>query len=138
MRCRRLFQESWMVGRQTFDIFKMRANFNRWVRRLIGKLRVPYNRRLRVRGSPHPHDYEAGLSLAAAESNAFRIQADLTSLACLIAAKIALFSSGETRACIKMPLNLAFGTFGLPIFGFINTLRMTKILVDRIYISSYT
>jgi hypothetical protein len=33
---------------------------------------------------------------------------------------------------------LAFGTFGLPIFGFINTLRMTKILVDRIYISSYT
>jgi hypothetical protein len=26
-----------------------------WVRKLIGKLGVPYNRRLRVRGSPHPH-----------------------------------------------------------------------------------
>ena len=25
-----------------------------WVRKLIGKLRVPYNRGLRVRGSPHP------------------------------------------------------------------------------------
>src|SRR5208282_3898175 len=114
----------------------MRANFNHWVRRLIGKPGVPYNRRLRVRGSPHPHGYDSGLLLPAAESNAFRIQADLTSLACLIAVKIALFSSGETLACIKMPLNLAFGTFGLPIFGFINTLRMTKITVDRFYISS--
>src|ERR1017187_5860514 len=45
-----------------------------WVRKLIGKLGVPYNRRLRVRGSPHPNDYDAGLSLAAAESNAFQNQ----------------------------------------------------------------
>ncbi|MGA2787091.1 MAG: hypothetical protein ABSF60_06145 [Verrucomicrobiota bacterium] len=108
-----------------------------WVRKLIGKLGVPYNRRLRVRGSSHPFDYDAGLSLAAADSNAFRIHSDLVSFARLIAAKITLFSSGETLACIKMPLNLAFGTFGLPIFGFINTLRMTKIIVDKIYISSY-
>jgi len=115
----------------------MRANFNRWVRRLIGKPGVPYNRRLRVRGSPHPHDYDAGLSLAAAESNAFRIQSDLVASARVIAAIIALFSSRETLACIKIPRNLAFGTFGLPIFGFINTLRMTKITVDRFYISSY-
>jgi len=56
-----------------FDFFKMRAIFKLfWVRKLIGKLGVPYNRRLRVRGSPHPFDYEAGLSLAAAESNASR------------------------------------------------------------------
>ena len=117
-----------MVDCWPFDIFKMRANFQLfWVRKLIGKLGVLYNRRLRVRGSPHPHDYEAGLSLAAAESNAFRIQADLASLACLIAAKIALFSSGETLACIKMPRYLAFGTVGLPIFGFfIYSLCMTK------------
>jgi len=46
-----------------------------WVRRLIGKPGVPYNRRLRVRGSPHPYDYDADLSLPAAESNAFHIQA---------------------------------------------------------------
>jgi hypothetical protein len=45
-----------------------------WVRKLIGKLGVPYNRRFRVRGSPHPNDYDADLSLAAAESNAFRNQ----------------------------------------------------------------
>jgi hypothetical protein len=37
------------------DIFKMRAIFKSfWVRKLIGKLGVPYNRRLGVRGSPHP------------------------------------------------------------------------------------
>jgi hypothetical protein len=44
-----------------------------WVRKLIGKLGVPYNRRLRVRGSPHPLNYDADLSLPAADSNAFRI-----------------------------------------------------------------
>jgi hypothetical protein len=105
----------------------MRATFKSvWVRRLIGKPGVPYNRRLRVRGSPHPHDYDADLSLAAAESNAFRIQEDLASLARLMAAIIALFSSGETRACIKIPLYLVFGTFGLPIFGFINSFCTTK------------
>ena len=105
----------------------MRAIFKSvWVRKLIGKLGVPYNRRLRVRGSSHPHDYDADLSLAAAESNAFRIHSDLVSLVRLIAAIIALFSSGETLACIKMPRYLAFGTVGLPIFGFINSFCMTK------------
>ena len=49
-----------------------------WVRKLIGKLGVPYNRRLRVRGSPHPLYYDADLSLPAADSNAFRIHADCT------------------------------------------------------------
>jgi len=97
----------------------MRANFNRWVRRLIGKPGVPYNRRLRVRGSPHPHDYEAGLSLAATESNAFRIHTDLGSFPRFIAPTITWFSSGETRVIMKMSRFLAFFTIGLPIFGFI-------------------
>ena len=98
----------------------MRAIFKSvWVRKLIGKLGVPYNRRLRVRGSPHPNDYDAGLSLAAAESNAFRIHTDLPSGERRIAPEITAFSSGETLACIRIPRNLAFGTFGLPIFGFI-------------------
>jgi hypothetical protein len=105
----------------------MRAIFQSfWVRKLIGKLGVPYNRRLRVRGSPHPFDYDAGLSLATADSNAFRIHSDLVSLARLMAVKITLFSSGDTLACIKMPRYWAFGTVGLPIFGFINRLCMTK------------
>jgi hypothetical protein len=43
-----------------------------WVRRLIGKLGVPYNRRLGVRKSLHPIDHDAGLSPATAESNTFR------------------------------------------------------------------
>jgi hypothetical protein len=87
---------------------------------------------LRVRGSPHPHDYEAGLSLAAAESNAFRIQSDLLCPERRIAPVIAWFSSGETLACIKMPRYLAFGRVGLPIFGlFIISLCMTKkMLID--------
>src|SRR5208283_4763105 len=90
-----------------------------WVRRLIGKPGVPYNRRLRVRGSPHPLNYDAGLSLPAAESNAFRIQSDLVSGDRRMASEITLFSSGEIRASISIPRTLDFGSFGLPIFGFI-------------------
>ena len=67
-----------MIGRQTFNFFKMLAICKSvWVRKLTGKLGVPYNRRLGVRGSSHPLDYNAGLSLPAADSNAFRIQSDL-------------------------------------------------------------
>jgi hypothetical protein len=70
------------LTRQTFDIFKMRAIFKSvLMRKLIGKLGVPYNRRLRVRGSPHPLNHDADLSLPAAVSNAFRIQPDLLCLA---------------------------------------------------------
>jgi hypothetical protein len=51
-----------------------------WVRKLIGKPRVPYNRGLRVRGSPHTfygHDYATVLPPSAAERKPFRIQPDL-------------------------------------------------------------
>src|SRR5271154_5251758 len=78
-----------------FAIFKMRAIFKSfWVRKLIGKLGVPYNRRLRVRGSPHPLFYDADLSLPAAVSNAFRIQPDFTCPDWRIAPLIVLASSG--------------------------------------------
>jgi hypothetical protein len=90
-----------------------------WVRKLIGKLGVPYNRTLGVRGSPHPHYYETGLSLAAVDSNAFRIHSDLLSGERRIASEITLFSSGEIRVSIRIPRTLPFGSFGLPIFGFI-------------------
>jgi hypothetical protein len=61
----------------------MRAIFKSvWVRKLTGKLGVPCNRRLRVRGSPHPFNYVADLSLPAAESNAFRSQSDFPNFAC--------------------------------------------------------
>jgi len=105
----------------------MRAIFQSRVRKLTGQTSVPYNRGLRVRGSPHPFNYDCGLSLPAAESNAIRIHSDLVSPERFIAEIIALFSSGDTRACIKMPRYLAFGTIGLPIFGvFINRYCMTK------------
>ena len=109
-----------------FEILKMCAIFQLlWVRKLIGKLGVPYNRRLRVRGSPHPfqqRNYDAVLPPCADESNDFRIQSDLPCPERRIAPLIVCASSGETLACIKIPRNLAFGTFGLPIFGFIKIL----------------
>jgi hypothetical protein len=62
-----------------FDIFKKRVNFKSiWVRKLIGKLGVRYNRGLGVRGSLHPLYYDADLSLPAADSNAFRNQSALS------------------------------------------------------------
>ena len=78
--------------------FIIRNMFGSWVRKLIGKLGVPYNRRLRVRGSPHPLIYHAYLPPRAAESNAFRIQSDWLSGVALIAACISLFSSVESSA----------------------------------------
>ena len=75
----------------------MRAIFkSNWVRKLIGKLGVPYNRRLGVRGSSHPLFYEAGLSLAAAESNAFRNQIGWPSPDRRIAALICFASTDLT------------------------------------------
>jgi hypothetical protein len=90
-----------------------------WVRKLIGKLGVPYNLRLRVRGSPHPLNYDADLSLPAAVSNAFRIQSDLTCPERLTASWTVLDSSDANRAPIRTPLNSAFLSFGLPSLFFI-------------------
>ena len=100
----------------------MRAIFKSfWVRKLIGKLGVPYNRRLGVRGSSHPHNvYAADLSLSAAEINAFRIHWLLPRPDRLTASWTVLDSSGANRAPIKMPLVSPFGSFGRPIFFFIN------------------
>jgi hypothetical protein len=98
----------------------MRAIFKSvWVRRLIGKPGVPYNRRLPVRGWSHPQVYAAGLSSPAADSNAFRAHSDWLCPAWRIAPLITWLSSGETLVTMKIPRFLAFGTFGLPIFAFI-------------------
>ena len=124
---------SWMIGRQTFNFFKMLAICKSvWVRKLTGKLGVPYNRRLGVRGSSHPLDYNAGLSLPAADSNAFRIQSDLTWPERFTAAFTTLVSSGVNLAPIRMSLVSPFGNVGLPIFFFIYCL--TKCLTSA-YIS---
>lgn len=57
----------------SFDIWKMCVIFKSfWVRKLIGKLGVPYNRRVPVRGSLHPLYYEGVLPPPAVESNVFR------------------------------------------------------------------
>jgi hypothetical protein len=50
-----------------------------WVRQLIGKLRVPYNRGLGVRGSSHPLLTHADDSGFTAESKVWRIHSDLPS-----------------------------------------------------------
>jgi hypothetical protein len=50
----------------------------------------------------------------------------LPSFARRIASLITRFSSGDTLACIRIPRYLAFGTFGLPIFVFINPFCMTN------------
>jgi hypothetical protein len=88
-----------------------------WVRKLIGKLGVPYNRRLRVRGSPHPLDYDADLSFPAAESNAFRIQSDLPCFEHRIAALSCFASGGVTRTANTSPL-----AFCVPIRAFMEDL----------------
>jgi IS1 family transposase len=90
-----------------------------WVRKLIGKLGVPYNRRLRVRGSPHPLYYVADLSLPAADSNAFRNQSGLPAPDWRIAALICFASGGVTRTENTSPLAFCVPTFGLPILFFI-------------------
>jgi IS1 family transposase len=90
-----------------------------WVRKLIGKLGVPYNRRLRVRGSPHPLYYDADLSLPAADSNAFRNQSGLPASDWRIAALICFASVGLTRTENTSPLTFFVPIFGLPILFFI-------------------
>jgi IS1 family transposase len=103
-----------------------------WVRKLIGKLGVPYNRRLRVRGSPHPLVYDADLSLPAAVSNAFRNQSGLSCPDWRIAALMSLASGGVTRTANNSPLAFCMPIFGLPALFFI--FLLTKI-VDAIVIS---
>jgi hypothetical protein len=108
----------------------MRIKFH-WVRKLIGKLGVPYNRRLRVRGSPHPLFYDADLSLPAADSNAFRNQSGLSCLDARIAALIAFASIGVTLTANSSPLAFWTPIFGLPSLFFI----FVNKYVDSILIS---
>jgi hypothetical protein len=102
-----------------FAIFKMRATFNHWVRRLIGKPSVPYNRRLPVRGWPHPLIYDDGLSIAATRSNAFRNQSGLSVPERRIAALISFASGGVTRTANNSPLAFCMPSLGLPARFFI-------------------
>ena len=80
----------------TFDIVMVSATLNQWVRRLIGKPGVPYNRSLRVRTSSHPLIYGDGLSITAAKSKAFRNQSGLSVPERRIAALISFASGGVT------------------------------------------
>ena len=99
-----------------------------WVRKLIGKpeAATPPDCEFDARRIQIGH-YEVCLSFWAVDSNAMRIHSDLLCGDLAIAACITRFSSGDTLACIKMPLYLALGTVGLPIFGvFIYSFCMTK------------
>ena len=110
----------------------MRAIFKSvWVRKLIGKLGVPYNRTLGVRGSPHPLIYDADLSLPAADSNAFRNQSGLPWPEPRIAPLIVFASTGVTLTANNSPLAFCFPITGLPSFFFI----VVNKYVDAILIS---
>ena len=54
-----------------------------------------------------------------AASSLSRIHSDLLLELFAIAAFMVLASSGDTLACISTPRTLVFGSFGLPIFGFV-------------------
>jgi IS1 family transposase len=97
----------------------MRVNLNSWVRRLIGKPSVPYNRRLPVRGWSHPLIYDDGLSIAATKSKAFRNQSGLSALERRIAALISFASEGATLTENTSPLTFFVPIFGRPILFFI-------------------
>ena len=59
------------------------------------------------------------LSLIAAVSKVFRTHSDSNKPERFTASETGLYSSDENRAWTRIPRNLAFGTFGLPIFDFI-------------------
>jgi hypothetical protein len=119
------------IAAHSVDIQNMRAIFSPlWVRQLIGQARDLYTPGLRVRGSPHPND-------SATDRSALRIHSDLLSEAFSMAALIRRYSSFEKRAWTRISRNLAFGTFGLPIFLLIKILRMTKIVLDQVSFASY-
>jgi hypothetical protein len=67
----------------------------------------------------HLTDYEAGLAVPTAESNAFRIQSDLPALSRRIAALISIASGGVNRAANNSPLAFCMPSLGLPMRFFI-------------------
>src|SRR5258708_3073804 len=98
------------------DLFVMaespRGGIVHRVRKLNRKTRGFYTHRIassRLAASIRfKENYATDISRAA-ESKAFRTHSDLLSGDLAIAACIAFDSSGETRACIRMPLRFSFG-----------------------------
>ena len=104
-----------------------------WVRKLTGKPggATPPDCEFEARRI-HSFRYETVSLLLAASSKAIRIHSDRLPRDLAIAACISLLSSGESLAWMRIPRSFDFGTFGLPILVPIKTLRITKIIVDRI------
>jgi len=103
--------------------------FKPWVRKLTGKpaCATPADCEFEARRIQN-FGYET--VLLAASSTAVRIHSDRLLRELALAARIVLASSGRTLNCIKTARFSDFGTLGLPILGFINTLSITKIIVD--------
>jgi hypothetical protein len=98
----------------------MRAIFkSAWVRKLIGKLGVPYNRRLGVRGSSHPVHYDADLSLPAADSNAFRAHSLCVRPDAAMALSMACRSLKTSLIEIPGEYTLFLASFGRPALDFL-------------------
>jgi hypothetical protein len=103
-----------------------------WVRKLAGKPEdfTPPDRESEARRI-HGFGYENVSILLAASSKAVRIHSDRLRRDLAIAARIVLASSGRTLTCNKIARFCDLATLGLPIFGFIKTLSITKIIVDK-------
>jgi IS1 family transposase len=113
----------------------MRATFKSfWVRKLTGK---PAFLTIADSESEARRIHFARFTPYVADSKVFRTHSDSDSPDRFTASATGLYSSVENRACTRIPRNLAFGTFGLPIFVFINSLCTTKIIVDIRYFPSY-
>src|SRR5580765_5173541 len=106
--------------------------FKPWVRKLTGKpaCATPADCEFDARRI-YDLGYETDPFLLAASSTAFRIHSDRLPGDLAIAARTRLASSGRSLNTIKTDRFSDFGTLGLPIFGFIKSLGITKITVDR-------
>lgn len=105
-----------------------------WVRKLIGK---PAFLTIADCESEARRIHYAALLDSATESRLRLTHSDSVAPARLTALATTLYSSSENRACTNTPRTFVFGSFGLPILAFINSLCMTKIIVDLGYFPSY-
>jgi hypothetical protein len=103
----------------------LKSRLLHWVRKLTGKPSgsTPQDCEFEARRIQKECPfYEIDLLALAAESKALRIHSDLLFGDLAIAARSALCSSGETRACMSILRRLAAATLGLPILVLIKNL----------------
>jgi len=104
--------------------------FKSWVRKLTGKPACATPADCEFEARRIHWFYEAVSLSTTAARTAHLIHSDLLSGDLALAARIRLDSAWLTLNCIRMARFSDFGTLGLPIFDFIKTFGITKIIVD--------